>query len=329
VKVFLTGGTGLVGSHAAASLVAAGHEVVALCRPGASRSWLEELGCGIVEGDVRAEPEVLASNMRGCTHLVHAAALVYSGASWQDVRATNALGTRSVFLGAADAGLSHAVHVSSVSVYGGVAEAVDEETPIDGELPRRNLYALSKREAEAEVRRVEEEWGLAVTVLRPASVYGERDRLLSFKVARIVRWPVAFLLGSGGNTIPTVYAGNVGHAVLLAVRSGVAGKTYDVGMDHPLTQRELLEGIAEGMGLSPRLWSVPEGLARVVAAVSDRLGATAPGASGLPLGRAVRLALGENPYGSRRIREELGWRPPHRHHDALRRTGRWLSGVNA
>jgi nucleoside-diphosphate-sugar epimerase len=271
---------------------------------------------------------MLAPLMQGCTHLVHAAALVYSGGDWREVQATNALGTRNVFQGAADAGVPHAVLVSSVSVYGAASAAVNEDTPTDTRLPPKSLYARSKREAEAEARRVEAERGLAVTILRPASVYGERDRLLSQRVARIVSWPLAFLLGTGGNTIPTVYAGNVGHAVLLAARGGGGGKTYDVGMDHPLTQRELLEGIAEGMGLSPRIWSVPEGLARGAGTVSDRLGITAPGATGLPLGRAIRLALGENPYGSRRIREELGWSPPHGHHDALRRTGRWLSGVS-
>lgn len=328
MRVFLTGGTGLVGSHGAACLVDDGQEVVALCRPGADRSWLEGLGCSVVEGDIRTGPEVLAPLMRGCTHLVHAAALVYSGADWREVQDTNALGTRNVFQSAAEAGVAHAVLVSSVSVYGGAAAAVDEDTPTDTPLPRRSLYARSKREAEAEARRVEAEQGLAVTIVRPASVYGERDRLLSRRVARIVSWPVAFLLGAGGNTIPTVYAGNVGNAVLLAARAGGGGRTYDVGMDHPLTQRELLEGIAEGMGLSPRIWSLPEGLARGAAAVSDRLGVTAPGATGLPLGRAIRLALGQNPYGSRRIREELGWSPPHEHREALRRTGRWLSGVS-
>ena len=72
---------------------------------------------------------------------------------------------------------------------------------------------------------------------------------------------------------------------------------------------------------------IPAGVVRAGAKVLERLGVTPPGASGLPLTRVVQLALEENPYQSRRLRDELGWDPTHRHHDALRRTGEWLKGA--
>jgi nucleoside-diphosphate-sugar epimerase len=105
--------------------------------------------------------------------------------------------------------------------------------------------------------------------------------------------------------------------------------TYDVGFDHPLTQRALLRGIARGMGRKPVLVPLPAALVRAGADVVGALGVSAPGAEHLPLGRVTRLAMADNPYRSRRIRDELGWDPPHRLEDALQRTGRWLreSGV--
>jgi nucleoside-diphosphate-sugar epimerase len=327
MRVFLTGGTGLVGSHSAARFVQDGHEVVALCRAGADVAFLEGLGCALMEGDLRDDPAVLAPRMEGCTHLVHAAALVYSGRDWASVHAVNTQGTRNAILAAAEGGVGHVVHVSSVAVYGGAIGPIDEETPVDSELSARNYYGRSKRDAEGEARSLEEDREIPVTILRPASVYGERDRLLSLRIARMVRQPVAFLLGGGQNTVPAVYAGNVAEAVLLACEAGRGGTTYDVGMDYPLTQRGLVGGIAKGMGLSPKLVSVPGVLARGGAAVLERLRIPVPGARQLPLGRVVRLALGDNPYRSRRIREELGWMPPHQHHDALRRTGEWLIGA--
>ncbi|HKJ02470.1 MAG TPA: NAD-dependent epimerase/dehydratase family protein [Longimicrobiales bacterium] len=324
MRVFLTGGSGLLGSHIAALLCEEGHDVVALCRPGSPSTFLESLGCVVARGDVRDPPDVLERAMRGCTHVVHGAALVYAGGSWPRVRAVNVEGTSNVLTAAARAGARHAVHVSSVAVYGSVDGPVDETASTDSPIPCTDLYARSKREAEAEARRVEREDGLKVSVLRPSAVYGERDRLMAPRIARMVRRPVAFLLGGGDNTIPTVYAGNVAVATSLVLAAGRGGATFDVGMDRPLTQRTLVRELASGMGRSPKLVSIPAGLVRAGVAALDRMGVSAPGTQGLPLGRVVRLALGENPYPSRRIRDELGWSPPHEHEDALRRTGRWI-----
>jgi nucleoside-diphosphate-sugar epimerase len=327
MRIFLTGGTGLVGSHSARLMVEAGHEVVALCRATSDTAFLRGVGCALVDGDVRDDPEDLAPLMEGCARVVHAAALVYSGDDLAATRAVNTLGTRNVLTAAAQADVRHALHVSSVAVYSGARGLVDENTSTDGEIGPQNHYARSKREAEAEARHVEEELGIPVTILRPASVYGERDRLLSLRVARLARRPVSFFLGGGRNTISTVYAGNVAEAVLLTSEAARGGTTYDVGMDHPLTQKDMLVGIAAGMGHAPRLVPIPAGVVRAGAKVLERLGVTPPGASGLPLTRVVQLALEENPYQSRRLRDELGWDPPHQHHDALRRTGEWLIGA--
>lgn len=329
MRVFLTGGSGLLGSHLAAHLREAGHEVVALRRGGSGGRFLERLGCRLVAGDVRDEPAALAPLMNGCTHVVHAAALVYRGGSWPEVRAVNVEGTRHVLEAAAAAGVGHAVHVSSVTVYGSVAGPVDESSPVDSDLPPSDLYARSKREAERAARIVERTRSLPVTVVRPSAVYGERDRLFAVRVARSMRHGVAWTLGPGRNTVPAVYAGNVAVAVRLVLEAERGQTTYDVGFDHPLTQRELVEGIARGMGRAPVLVPVPALLVRAGAGVLGALGVSAPGTEHLPLERVVRLAMGENPFRSRRIRDELGWDPPHRHEDALVRTGRWLreSGV--
>jgi len=324
MRVFLTGGTGLLGSHTAALLAREGHEVVALCRCGADTAFLESLGCAVVTGDVTDAPVFLEPLIRGCSHVVHGAALVYAGGDWPAIRRVNVEGTRNVLEAAAQARGAQAVHISSVAVYGTVDGEVDERSPVDTPIPASDLYARSKREAEKVARELEATTGMPVTVLRPSAVYGERDRLMTQRIAKMLRGPVSFLLGHGRNTIPTVYAGNVAEAVLLALGAGRAGATYDVGLDHPLTQRALLEGLAAGLGRSPVLVPVPAGAVRMGADILEALGLKAPGAAHLPLGRVVRLALGENPYPSRAIREELGWSPSHRHEEALRRAGRWL-----
>lgn len=325
MRVYLTGGTGLIGSHLAAELRARGHGVVALHRRGADTGYLAQLGCHLVEGDVRAEADILAEGMVGCTHVVHGAALVYAGGQWPKVRAVNVDGTRNVLTAAVKAGVGHGVHISSVAVYGSVDGAVDESTPTDSDLAPGDLYARSKREAEDVARGIERKRGLPMTIVRPSAVYGERDRLMTPTLAKILRSPVVPLFGGGENTLPVVYAGNVAGALRLTLEASRGEETFDIALDRPLTQRSLFGTLAEGMGRTPRFVSIPAGLVRSGARALARLGVDTPGAQHLPIDRVARLALGENPYASSRIRRELGWEPAHAHEDALVRTGRELT----
>lgn len=325
MKVFLTGGTGLIGSHVAERLRDRGVPVVCLQRPTSDTAFLRGIGCRIVPGDVRDDPERTAASMEGCDRLVHAAALVYADAPWPRVRAVNVLGTERVLRAAASAGVARAVHLSSVAVYGGLDGPMDEDAPIDAPLHPTELYARSKRESERAARAIHSKHGLDVCVLRPSAVYGERDRTFAPALARILGWPVTPLLGSGDHTLPVVYAGNVAAAVTDGLEADRAdGRVFNVAEDEPVTQRELLRGVARGMGVRPRFVSLPPRLVRWGARAGDSLGLRTPGAGELPLRRVASLALDDNPYPTERIRSDLAWRPPHRPGPALERTGRWL-----
>jgi len=266
--------------------------------------------------------------MAGCSHVVHGAALVYAGTEWPKIRAVNVDGTRNVLTAASLAGVQHAVHISSVAVYGTVEGEVDETRPTDSDLTAGDLYARSKREAESVARAVETELGLPTTILRPAAVYGERDRLMAPSLADILRLPLVPLFGRADNTLPVVYAGNVASAIVAVLETRAGGTTFDVGLDFPLTQRDLFAHLAAGMGLSPRFVRLPASLVRGGVRVLQTLGVVVPGTEHMPLDRVARLALGENPYPSRRIRSELSWKPTHPHAEALARTGRWLTDQN-
>jgi nucleoside-diphosphate-sugar epimerase len=323
MRVFITGGSGLIGSHLARELIEGDHEVVALCRGGSDTSFLDRIGARIVRGDVRSDAETLMPLMSGCDQVVHAAAQVYVGGSWPKVRETNVDATRNVLTAARLAGVGHVVHLSTVAVYGRVSGPTDEDSPVDAPIPPGDLYARSKREAEEVVLGIQERRGLPVTIVRPSAVYGERDRLMTPAIADLLRWPVVALLGPADNTLPVVYAGNVATAIRLMIERGRGGEIFNVAMDYPLTQRGLFEGLAEGLGRNPRYVTIPAGAVRMVGGLLGRLGVSAPGAKHLPLERVVDLALGQNPFVSRRVRDVLGWQPSFTHEEALARTGRW------
>lgn len=327
MRVFITGGTGLVGSHAAEHFRDAGAEVVCLQRPSSDTGFLRSIGCRIVTGDVRDDPERTAEAMAGCDRLVHSAALVYSEGPWPRIRAVNVEGTAKVLRSAARAGIRRAVHVSSVAVYGDAPGPLDESAPTDLPLRPTDLYARSKREAEGEAFAVAREGQIELCVLRLSAVYGERDRIFAPALASFLRWPVTPLLGPGANRMPVVYGGNaaVGIAVALELPEA-AGEIFNLGADHPVTQREMLSGLARGMDESVRFVSLPAGLVRWGARMGDSLGFHPPGARDLSLSRVAELALTDNPFRTERARRVLGWRPPVHPDEALRRTGGWLRG---
>lgn len=327
MRVFLTGGSGLIGSHLAERLVRSGHDVVALQRPGSDTTFLQSIGTSVVFGDILDPSEVHARRMEGCDRVVHAAALIYSSSSWSVVKAANVDGTTRVLLGAGAAGIPHAVHVSSVAVYGHARETTSEDAPTDKPLRPTDLYARSKREAEYAAQVVHERGSVAVTVVRPAAVYGERDRLFAPKIARAIRLPLVPLLGGGRTTLPVVYAENVASGIERALSGVGAGLAFNLSDDHPVTQRTLFEGLAKGMRRGVRFVSVPRALLRTGARLADGLGARFfPSASDLSLQRVVELAVGGNPYPSERAREVLHWEPKIEHSEGLRRTGEWLIG---
>jgi len=325
MRVYLTGGTGLLGSHLASELRSHGHEVVALHRPYADTLSLEEAECELVEGDIRDAASVLAPGMEGCTHVVHGAALVYADGRWPEVRAVNVEGTRNVLTAAVQAGVGHALHVSSVAVYGPAPGPVDEDTPIDAIIPASDLYARSKREAEEVARGIERVQGLPISIVRPSAIYGERDRLMVPALRNLLRMPVVPLFGSGMNTVPAVYVGNLVGVLRRVLEVARGGTTYDLGLDQALTQRDLLEFLARGLGRRVRFVSIPARLVIACAWLLERVGASTPGARHLPISRVTRLTLGDNPYRSERVREELGWDPAFEHRDALLRAGRWAA----
>ncbi len=132
------------------------------------------------------------------------------------------------------------------------------------------------------------------------------------------------MMGRGDNTVPVVYAGNVAAGVASALDGRGSGHAFNLAVDYPLTQRELLEGLARGLGRSPTLFGVPAAMVWATARLVDGVRYMVPGSSGLAGARVARLGLGENPYSSQRARELLGWRPSVPHESALRATGRWL-----
>lgn len=183
--IFVTGGTGLVGSHLLLALLEKGEKVRALKRPksnigqvhktfGWYTSEAEKLYSRIewVDGDI-LDIYSLEPVLEGVNTIYHCAAIVsFDPRERKNMIANNVEGTANLINAAILKGIKHFCHVSSVSALGKTSngEAITEET---NWIPsRKNTgYSQSKFFSEAEVWRGIEE-GLNAVIVNPSVIIG-------------------------------------------------------------------------------------------------------------------------------------------------------------
>lgn len=183
MRIIVTGANGYLGRHTVSALVAAGHEVVALCRKSSSSEEVRALGAQVRFGDV-TDPGSLADAFAGSTHLVHAAGFVSrdpkDAEALYDVHVT---GTKQVLAAAKGAGIARALVISTS---GTVAVSTDpdcianerNEAPIA--LLQRWPYYRAKLFAEraafeARAGVTEGRTGFEVACLNPTLLLGPGD----------------------------------------------------------------------------------------------------------------------------------------------------------
>lgn len=182
--VFVTGATGLVGSHLLYYLLRAGYSVWALCRKSSRIEDVEKVfshfpdGAGLfhriewAEGDM-LQPETLEEPVKRSVYVFHCAAIVsFSGGDKNRLRETNIQGTENI----ASLCLKYNVRLCDVSSIAALGDAFKEGDVIDEntrEIPGRphSEYSHSKGDAEKVVWRYIRQ-GLDAVIVCPSIILG-------------------------------------------------------------------------------------------------------------------------------------------------------------
>jgi nucleoside-diphosphate-sugar epimerase len=172
MKVLVTGASGYIGSHTAATLTAAGHEVRALVRDEArARRALAPFGIEpeLVRGDM-TDATAVAAAVEGCDAVIHAAGEIgVAGGTGPGHASSNVDGVRTVVGAALGAGCDPVVYTSTITVYLPTTESIlTVDSPLAEPL---SAYGASKLEAERLVRGWQEA-GEPVTSVALGGVYG-------------------------------------------------------------------------------------------------------------------------------------------------------------
>ena len=321
MKVFVTGSTGFVGSAVIRKLLAAGHEVRALVRPGTDTRMLNGLPLEQVIGDL-SDITVLQEAMTGCSWVFHVAALyAFWGYTWNEFYQSNVEGTRRVLEAAVHSGVQRIVHTSSIASLGipkdGSPGTEDSPVTIQEML---SDYKRSKFLAEEIVRGFVDK-GVPVVIVNPAAPVGVGDH----KPTQTGKMIVDFLNGrmpaylDTGMTIVDVDDVAAGH--LLAMERGKVGERYILGGEN-LSLKQVLDLLAEVSNL-PKIWMrIPRAVAMVWAYVDTALARLNSKHVPSATPAAVRVSSKKEYFSSIKAVRELGYSfIPAR--EALRKAVEW------
>jgi nucleoside-diphosphate-sugar epimerase len=320
----LTGATGLLGSHIAEQLVARGERVRALVRRTSSTSFLRRLGVDLVVGDLQ-DVGSLRGAVEGADVVYHAAAHVGEWGPWSLYQGVIIDGMHNLLEACRERAVGRVLHVSSITVYGHPrprAGLFTEEEALGQNLWIWDYYCRAKIAAE----RLARSYGRRLTIVRPAWIYGPRDRNSFPRLFKALQSGRARLVGSGENLVNVVYVADVAAgAILAANHSAAGGEAYHLSSEGELSQREFLDFTTDGLGLPRVTGHVPFRVAFWAGFAAEVIGRA------IHLGRpphitryAVSLIGRSTRFSTEKARTQLGWRPQVSAHDGLRRTLDWL-----
>lgn len=226
-------------------------------------------------------------------------------------RSVNVEGTLNLARQAAMAGVRRFVFLSSIKVNGEGTRSEYKYSADDLPAPVEP-YAISKAEAESELRMLAMETGMEVVIIRPPLVYGPRVKGNFHSLVHCMARSLPLPLGAvTTNRRSLVALDNLIDLILLCVdHPSAANQTFLVSDGDDLSTTELLKRVGKAMNRPVRLVPIPPGMLT--------LGATLLGKKEV----AQRL-LGSLQVDIRKTRELLNWTPPVSVDEGLRKMVEW------
>jgi 2'-hydroxyisoflavone reductase len=264
LRLLILGGTGFIGPHQVRYALARGHQVTVFNRGRQKEAWpgqVEEL-LGDRNGDLKAlegrDWDVCVDNPTSLPVWVRDAAHVLKGH------------------------IGQYIFISTISVYAANDKPADETAPLvayDGADPMAEkslgagmrlygpLKALSEKEAQAQYGEA------ATTIIRPSLIVGpgdETDRFTYWPV-RLARGGEILAPGDGSDPVQFIDARDLAEWTVRVAEQRTTGVFNATGPASPITMRQMLAGIAQGIEVDPELvWAPTDVLkANNVSAWSD------------------------------------------------------------
>ena len=229
MKVFLTGGTGFVGSEVLRQLVAAGHTVRALVRPGSEGKLAVRERVEVQHGDA-TDPATLTGALTGCDAVIHLVGIIREfpakGITFERLHVE---ATANLLAAAQAQGGRRYLHMSSNGTGPGGTTG----------------YHRTKWQAEGAVR----ESGLDWTIFRPSLIFGKGGEFVNMLADLIRKTPVVPVIGDGHYRMQPVAVAQVAESFVRALTMPeTIRQTYHLGGGASYSYDEILDLTAKAIG---------------------------------------------------------------------------------
>lgn len=252
--ILVTGATGFVGRRVVALLAAAGKRVRALTRSESVASALPEGVEGAV-GDV-LDGDSLRRAMEGVEAVVHLVAVIREQGELTFER-VNYEGTVGVLAAAQEAGVRRIVCASTIG-------AASDPTV---------RYLHSRWMGEQEIIRS----GIAYTIVRFSVGFGEGDEFINQLAALVKAFPLVPVVGDGTAVFQPIWVDDVARCIAESLdREALEARAVEIGGPDYFTYDELIDVIAETLGVRAAKAHVPISLMSTGASVLEALSPRPP-----------------------------------------------------
>ena len=263
-RVLVTGGAGTIGSAVVRRLLGDPEYEVRVSDQRPAPDWMRE-GCEVHTGDLRSIEQARAA-VRGCTHVIHLAAIVGGIANFHKLPYTltevNHSLYNAVFRAALDAGVERFTYVSSSMVFERAQQFPTTEEHLPDCPPPRSAYGWSKLAGEVYCRAAHDEHGLPFTICRPFNAYGpgelpDAEPGIAHAVPDLIRKSLARarplpIFGSGEQTRTLTHVDDIADGIVTAMSSPAGeNEDFNVSADVELTVAQIARLCWEACGNDP------------------------------------------------------------------------------
>lgn len=274
-KYLITGAAGFIGSHLVELLLQEGikpSQLILIIKPGESRENLPKLNLKIIEADIRNKKKIFEV-VQGVNVIYHLAARIdFDGKTYAEYKDVNVDATEYLLAAAVKNKVKKFIFFSSIGVYGlpagvGTINGWDETH----QFTFSNFYGQSKFEGEELVRKYHKKFNLAYAIIRPASVYGPREKGPTLALYKAIKNHQFLMIGSGENRMHYVFVKDLVSGARLAELSSKKNGEYILAGPEPTPFKEIIEEVALSINMHINPIRLPIALALAVSYICQAI----------------------------------------------------------
>jgi len=264
--ILITGAAGFLGGFLVDEFLKHGFKVRALARPTSDLSHLKKTTAHIVFADITNTNQV-KNTLCGVDEVVHAAAILGGrDKKREDYLKVNYHATKNLARCCIEKKIKRFTFISSIAAVG---PGINKKTFLDenSQFNPVSFYGESKRLSEEYLLSLSNKKKLEVVIIRPALIYGPRDRRCAvnyFRIANLGFFPLPL---PADNKTSFIYVSDAARAIFLAHTQSVAGEIYMLAND-VVTVKEFVKKLLLTKGGISLLIPISPVLINIIASIS-------------------------------------------------------------